>query len=86
MNNHHRQLTEREQKEADRIGRIIRDHRMRRGLNGKELALKMGISDSHLSHVETGFKIPSYPMLMKFADSFDYTIAEWFAKITKGAK
>lgn len=40
----------------------------------KQLADKLGVSDSYVSQMQTGDKIPNVAMLVKIADVFNVTL------------
>ena len=50
------------------IGLILRERRIRRGLSQSELASKTGITQTFLSLVEHGKRIPSYDVLKRIAE------------------
>ncbi|MEW6203327.1 MAG: helix-turn-helix domain-containing protein [bacterium] len=49
------------------LGSLLRELRERRGLSLRQVYLKSGVSNSYLSQVETGQKIPSARVLSKLA-------------------
>ncbi len=49
----------------DRLGRLIKAHRVLEGLRQEELALRVGVSPDHLSHVERGARRPSAELLRR---------------------
>ncbi|MEO6598470.1 MAG: helix-turn-helix transcriptional regulator [Polyangiaceae bacterium] len=50
---------------------LMREWRSRRGRSQLELSLDMGVSQRHLSFVETGRSAPSRALLMQFAQTLD---------------
>lgn len=50
------------------IGLILRERRIRRGLSQSELASKTGITQTFLSLVEHGKRIPSFDVLQRIAE------------------
>lgn len=48
-----------------KIGLIIKEYRVKRSINQKNFAKKIGITQSYLSLMEHGKKKPSLPMLNK---------------------
>lgn len=50
------------------IGSILRERRIRKGLSQSELASKIGITQTFLSLVEHGKRIPSYDVLQRIAE------------------
>lgn len=49
-------LTDREQRERQRVGATLRTHRTRRGFDLNQFSQKLGISYSYLSNIEAGRK------------------------------
>lgn len=54
-----------------KIGQSIRKFRKARGLSQEELAEMVGISTTHMSHIETGNTKLSLPVLVKLAEALD---------------
>lgn len=42
------------------IGRNVRNYRMKKGLNQRELSELVNVSDQHISHIETPIQSLSY--------------------------
>lgn len=57
-----------------RFGEKLRYLRQRDDLTMKQLADKLGVSDSYVSQMQTGDKIPNVAMLVKIADVFNVTL------------
>lgn len=57
-----------------RFGEKLRYLRQRDDLTMKQLADKLGASDSYVSQMQTGDKIPNVAMLVKIADVFNVTL------------
>ena len=53
------------------IGQRIRRIRKARGLSQEELAEKIGISTTHMSHIETGNTKLSLPVFVDLADALE---------------
>lgn len=53
------------------IGQRIRKFRKAHGLSQEELAEKIGISVTHMSHIETGNTKLSLPVFVKLADTLE---------------
>lgn len=53
------------------IGQRIRKVRKARGLSQEELAEKIGISVTHMSHIETGNTKLSLPVFVELADTLE---------------
>lgn len=53
------------------IGSILRERRIRKGLSQRELASKIGITQTFLSLVEHGKRVPSYDVLQRIAEVLD---------------
>ncbi len=54
-----------------KIGQAIRRFRKAQGLSQEELAEKVGISTTHMSHIETGNTKLSLPVLVRLAEVLD---------------
>ena len=50
------------------IGSILRERRIRKGLSQRDLASETGITQTFLSLVEHGKRIPSYDVLQRIAE------------------
>ena len=61
-------LTDREQRERQRVGATLRTHRTRRGFDLNQFATKLGISYSYLSNIEAGRKPLTDILLARAAD------------------
>ncbi len=57
-----------------RFGEKLRYLRQRDDLTMKQLADKLGVSDSYVSQMQTGDKVPNVAMLVKIADVFNVTL------------
>ncbi|QWT21384.1 helix-turn-helix transcriptional regulator [Bacillus sp. NP157] len=58
------------------LGRILKAWRGMRGLSQLELSLETGVSQKHLSFIESGRSAPSRDMLMAVADGLDMPFRE----------
>ena len=56
-----------------RFGDILAELREDRGLNQKQLAEEFHVSNSSISSLETGYRVPSVEMLVNLAAYFDVT-------------
>jgi len=56
-------------KSADRVGDLLREWRQRRRISQLHLALEAGISQRHLSFVESGRAAPSREMVLNLAET-----------------
>ena len=52
---------------------VIRQERMRRGWTQEHVARAIGITKGAFRNIETGQRKPSYDVLVKLLDLFDYT-------------
>lgn len=52
---------------------VIRQERMRRGWTQEHVARKIGVTKATLQRIETGQRKPSYDVLVKLLDLFEYT-------------
>nr|WP_294847458.1 helix-turn-helix transcriptional regulator [uncultured Sphingomonas sp.] len=57
-----------------KLGLMLREWRQRRRMSQLELAMDAGISQRHMSFVETGRSHPSRQLVLRFADSLSLTI------------
>lgn len=64
-------VPKRYKKDADKLGQIIRDKRKQKNLNVKQLADKVGYSESYVWKVESGHRIASTKFLLEVAKAFD---------------
>ena len=62
-----------------KIGTIIRDFRLQRGLSQGDIEKRTGLLRCYLSRVENGHTIPSLETLTKIAGAFDVPLAQFFA-------
>jgi transcriptional regulator with XRE-family HTH domain len=61
---------------ASELGRILKAWRGMRGLSQLELSLETGVSQRHLSFIESGRSAPTRQMLMVVADGLDMPFRE----------
>ncbi|WP_309084078.1 helix-turn-helix transcriptional regulator [Chelativorans sp.] len=59
-----------------RVGDLLREWRQRRRLSQLDLALEAGISQRHLSFVESGRALPSRDMVLKLADNLEVPLRQ----------
>jgi SOS-response transcriptional repressor LexA len=69
-------LTDSSGKPYARIGQLVRNLRLRRGLSQFDLASASGINNSYLSRIENGERRPSPKILKKFAELLQYPYDE----------
>lgn len=62
--------------QSQRVGDIIKDWRMRRRMSQLDLALEAGISQRHLSFVESGRSSPSRDMVEMLCEHLDLPLRE----------
>ena len=62
------------------IGQRIRKIRKAHGLSQESLAERVGISNTHMSHIETGNTKLSLPVLVALADALDVCTDDFFHK------
>lgn len=61
------------------IGEALRLIRVFHDLKQYDLASRLEISQSHLSEIERGIKIPSNELIARYADEFDLPVSSiWF--------
>ncbi len=65
------------------IGYRIKQIRSSKGLQGIQLAEKVGITNVYLSYIENGSKTPTIDTLRKICDALGVTLAEFFAEDNK---
>ena len=59
------------------IAKIIQEARRKAGLKQSELAEKIGISEKHLSKIETGKNYPALDTFLKILDTLDLTLGDF---------
>lgn len=59
------------------IAQIIQDSRRKAGLKQSELAEKIGISEKHLSKIETGKNYPALDTFLKILDVLNLTLGDF---------
>ena len=59
------------------IANIIQEARRKAGLKQSELAEKIGISEKHLSKIETGKNYPALDTFLKILDTLDLTLGDF---------
>ena len=62
----------------DNVAKIIKQHRIAKGLSMRALATASGISPSHLGRIERGERFPSAYVLRKFAKPLGFDEGELF--------
>lgn len=61
-----------------KLGKNIALYRKQSGFTQVQLAVKLGISREHLSHIEIGIKRPSLELLFLMADTLSIDIKNFF--------
>ena len=69
------------------IGRNVRNYRMKKGLNQRELAELVNVSDQHISHIENAHTKLGLPTLVAIANALEtekqivtlYLVPPWSA-------
>ena len=69
-------ITDSSGKPYARIGQLVRNLRLRRGMSQFELASASGINNSYLSRIENGERRPSPKILKKFSELLQYPYDE----------
>lgn len=69
----------------EKIGKQIRKYRKQQGLSQEQLAEKIWISTTHMSHIETGSTKLSLPVLVDLANTFGVS-ADELLSITPNAE
>ena len=59
------------------IAQVIQDTRRKAGLKQSELAEKIGISEKHLSKIETGKNYPALDTFLKILDVLNLTLGDF---------
>lgn len=62
------------------IARILKNARKEQGLKQSQLAEKIGISEKHLSKIETGKNYPALDNFFKMADVLNLTLKDFGIK------
>jgi len=68
------------------IGQRIRKYRKAQQLSQEELAEKIGISTTHMSHIETGNTKLSLPVLVALASQLDVRTDDLLFECPKGGR
>ena len=63
--------------DKEHIAQIIQERRRKAGLKQSELAEKIGISEKHLSKIETGKNYPALDTFLKILDTLDLTLGDF---------
>ncbi len=62
------------------IGKTLQEIRKRAKMTQSELAERVGISDKHLSKIETGKNLPSLNNFLKMAEVMEFSLDEFGIK------
>lgn len=63
------------------IGKNLQNFRRKLGIKQSELAEKIGISEKHLSKIETGKNYPSLDNFLKMAEILEFSLEDFGLKI-----
>ena len=64
------------------IAEVIQDARRKAGLKQSELAEKIGISEKHLSKIETGKNIPALDTFLKILDTLNLNLSDFGVQLS----
>lgn len=64
-----------------KIGKVIKDLRIARGLSQEQLSLQSGIDQHYVSNIENGQRNPSVEMIERLATFFGFTLSRFFVEI-----
>lgn len=67
-----------------RIGNFIRKNRITKGLTGKELARRMGLSQQHISRYENGKCSFNFVYIYKFLNILDKSFSDFTQEVLYG--
>ncbi len=74
------------------VSKRIYELRNKKNISGRKLSLELGLSNSYITQIENGQRMPSLENLSKICDYFGISLAEFFcnnlatANITKEQK
>lgn len=68
------------------IGRKIKEKRKKSGLKTIPFAKSVGISQSYLSEIESGIKIPKLDVFIKIIIELGITVSEFFRELENESK
>jgi len=63
------------------ISHRITELRLSKNISSRKLSLDLGLSNSYITQIENGKKMPSLENLYRICDYFDITIADFFAPV-----
>ena len=63
--------------DKNRIAQIIKNRRMELGYKQSDLSEKIGISEKHLSKIETGKYVPALDTFLKIIDSLNLSLGDF---------
>jgi transcriptional regulator with XRE-family HTH domain len=66
----------RDRRPANELGALLKDWRARRGKSQLDLSLDIGVSQRHISFVESGRSVPSRVRLLDLAEALDVPLRE----------
>ncbi|MEW4455564.1 helix-turn-helix domain-containing protein [Bremerella sp. JC817] len=69
LENESSEVRERVDKYRRKVGKVVRELRRQKSMSQEELAERAGISQSHLSRLETGLHVPTSTTMEKIADA-----------------
>lgn len=59
---------------AERLGTVIKNARVKNGLSQEHLAELLGVSPSHVKHMESGLRKPSVEILFQMANTLHFSL------------
>ncbi len=71
-------MLKRNQETREKLGRKIQKMRKDLGVSQEEFAFKLGVSRTHIGHIEQGRKSPSLELLDKIARSLKVRVKDLF--------
>lgn len=60
------------------VSRRIYELRNKKNISGRKLSLELGLSNSYITQIENGQRMPSLENLSKICDYFGISLAEFF--------
>lgn len=61
------------------IAKRVYELRCKRNISSRKLSLELGLSNSYITQIENGHKIPSIENLINICNYFDITLAQFFS-------
>lgn len=60
------------------LGNSIREARLQKGFSQEELSEKVGVTPTHIKHIESGHRQPSVPLLYNLVKTLDLSLDNIF--------